>query len=152
MLPDLEALVEPTARGDPMSALWWTLESTRELAAALTRQGHRIGRQKVDDLLHELDYSLQGNRKTREGSSHPDRNAQFAHITENWRGKPLIRHEVVVNLIGHTKTRKGLRVRAALDERQYPTGKKVDDQELEAVNIRRADFHGDWNDTITPAK
>ena len=76
----------------------------------------------------------------------------FAHITENWRGKPLIRHEVIVNLIGHTKTRKGLRVRAALDERQYPTGKNVDDKELEAVNIRRADFHGDWNYTITPAE
>ena len=313
LLRDLEALVEPTTRGDPMSPLRWTLKSTRQLATELTRQGHRIGRQKVDDLLHELNYSLQGNRKTREGDSHPDRNAQFeyinqqvaafqrrtepvvsvdtkkkelvgdfrnvgrewrpagdpervrvhdfvdwelgkaipygvydmtantgwvsvgtdhdtaefagaalrqwwqrmgrkvylnatellitadgggsnaarsrlwkvvvqqlanrtglrisvchfppgtskwnkiehrmfAHITENWRGKPLISHEVIVNLIGHTKTRKGLRVRAALDERQYPTGKKVDDNELEAVNIRRADFHGDWNYTITPAE
>ena len=311
LLGDLEALVEPTARGDPMLPLRWTLKSTRELAAVLTRQGHRIGRQKVDDLLHALDYSLQGNRKTREGSSHPDRNAQFeyinqqvaafqrrgkpivsvdtkkkelvgdfkavgrewrpagepepvrvhdfadprlgkvipygvydltantgwvsvgtdhdtaefagatlwqwwwrmgrkaypnatallitadaggsnaarsrlwkvvvqqlanrtglrisvchfppgtskwnkiehrmfAHITENWRGKPLVSHEVIVKLIGHTKTRKGLRVRAALDKRQYPTGKKVEDKELEAVNIRRADFHGDWNYTITP--
>ena len=285
LLRNLEALVEPTTRGDPMSPLRWTLKSTRQLATELTRQGHRIGRQKVDDLLHELNYSLQGNRKTREGDSHPDRNAQFeyinrqvaafqrrgepvvsvdtkkkervgdfrnvgrewrpagdpervrvhdfvdrelgkaipygvydmtantgwvsvgtdpdtaefagatlrqwwqrmgrkvypnatellitadgggsnaarsrlwkvvvqqlanqtglgisvchfppgtskwnkiehrmfAHITENWRGKPLVSREVIVNLIGHTKTRKGLRVRAALDDRDYPTGKK----------------------------
>jgi hypothetical protein len=76
----LEALVEPTARGDPESPLRWTCKGVRRLATELQAQGFQIGRQKVADLLHDLDYSLQGNRKLREGSQHPDRNAQFEHI------------------------------------------------------------------------
>lgn len=80
-LPDaLEALVEPTSRGDPESALRWTCKSARRLAAELQEQGFHIERQKVADLLHELGYSLQANRKTREGRQHPDRNAQFEYI------------------------------------------------------------------------
>src|SRR5262249_14277125 len=80
-LPDaLEALVEPTARGDPESALRWTCKGVRRLAMELQAQGFQIERQKVADLLHELGYSLQANRKTREGSQHPDRNAQFEYI------------------------------------------------------------------------
>lgn len=80
-LPEaLEALVEPTARGDPESALRWTCKGIRRLAAELQDQGFHIERQKVADLLHELGYSLQANRKTREGSQHPDRNAQFEYI------------------------------------------------------------------------
>ena len=75
-LPEaLEALVEPTARGDPESALGWTCKGVRRLAAELQEQGFHIERQKVADLLHELGYSLQANRKTREGSQHPGRNA-----------------------------------------------------------------------------
>ena len=77
---ELDDLVEPTARGDPQSPLRWTCKSVRRLVAELQRQGFCIGRQKVADLLHELGYSLQGTRKTREGSAHPDRNAQFEHI------------------------------------------------------------------------
>lgn len=77
---DLQALVEPTSRGDPQSPLRWTCKSTRQLAAELQGQGHQVGRQKVADLLAELGYSLQVNRKSKEGASHPDRNAQFAHI------------------------------------------------------------------------
>lgn len=76
----LEALVEPTTRGDPESALRWTCKSVRRLAAELQEQGFHIERQKVADLLHELGYSLQANRKTREGRQHPDRNAQFEYI------------------------------------------------------------------------
>jgi len=76
----LDALVEPTARGDPESPLRWTCKSVRRLAAELQRQGFAVGRQKVADLLYELGYRLQANRKTREGSQHPDRNAQFEHI------------------------------------------------------------------------
>src|SRR4030095_9650347 len=80
-LPDaLEALVEPTARGDPESSLRWTCKGVRRLATELQEQGFQIERQKVADLLHELGYSLQANRKTREGSQHPDRNAQFEYI------------------------------------------------------------------------
>ena len=81
----LETLVEPTTRGDPMSPLRWTCKSTRKLAEALQRQGHRVGARTVARLLHALEYSLQANRKTREGSSHPDRNAQFEYINEQVR-------------------------------------------------------------------
>ena len=85
MIQALETLVEPTTRGDPMSPLRWTCKSTRKLAEALQRQGHRVGARTVARLLHALDYSLQANRKTREGSSHPDRNAQFEYINEQVR-------------------------------------------------------------------
>jgi hypothetical protein len=76
----LERLVEPDARGDPEKPLRWTLKSTRLLSDELTRQGHAVGRSVVCEMLHDMDYSLQANRKTREGSSHPDRNGQFEHI------------------------------------------------------------------------
>ena len=311
LLRELEALVEPLTRGDPQSPLRWTCKSTRKLAAELTACGHPIGERKVASLLHDLHYSLQANRKTREGAGHPDRNAQFdfineqtkafqrrgqpvvsvdakkkelvgefknggrewqpqgqpeavrvydfpdpvrgkaipygvydvtanqgwvsvgtdhdtaefavatvqqwwrqmgalayphatevliladgggsnsarsrlwktqlqqladetgvrisvchfppgtskwnkiehrmfAHITQNWRGRPLVSHEVVVNLIGHTTTRKGLQIRAELDPRAYPTGIKVPDDELARVRIEKHAFHGEWNYTIAP--
>jgi len=81
VLTDLERLVDPTTRGDPMSPLRWTCKSTRQLAEALKLQGHTVSHQSVALLLDELGYSLQANRKTREGSSHPDRNAQFEFIS-----------------------------------------------------------------------
>ena len=74
----------------------------------------------------------------------------FCHITENWRGKPLVSRTVIVNLIGNTKTRTGLTIQAALDENMYPTGIKVSDEELAAVRLKRDKFHGDWNYTIRP--
>jgi len=312
LLPQaLEALVEPTSRGDPQSPLRWTCKSVRQLAAELTAQGYGIGRQKVADLLHDLGYSLQANRKTKEGGTHPDRNAQFeyintqvqlfqeqrhpvvsvdakkkelvgefknggrewqpqgkplavrvydfidpqlgkaipygvydvtantgwvsigidhdtaefavatlrrwwqpmgapaypkarallitadgggsngsrcrlwkvtlqrladelglritvchfppgtskwnkiehrlfSHIALNWRGQPLTSLEVIVNLIANTTTRQGLAIQAALDTNRYPTGIVVNDQQLAAVNLKRAAFHGDWNYTIHP--
>ena len=311
LVAHLDALVEPTSRGDPQSPLRWTCKSTRQLAAALQQQGHKVGRQKVAALLAELGYSLQANRKTKEGASHPDRDAQFtyinaqvqafqargqpvvsvdtkkkelvgdfknggrewqpqgqpelvraydfvdkqlgkgipygvydqtanvgwvsvgsdhdtaafavetlrrwwhnmgapmyggatellitadgggsngsrsrlwkvalqrladaiglrlsvchfppgtskwnkiehrmfSHISLNWRGKPLTSHEVIVNLIANTTTQTGLTIRAELDSRQYPTGIKVTDQELEHVRLQQADFHGEWNYTILP--
>jgi len=311
ILAALEALVEPVSRGDPESPLRWTCKSTRQLAAALCAQGHQVGRQKVADLLAELGYSLQANQKTREGSHHPDRDAQFNHINDevavfqqrgqpvisvdtkkkelvgdfknggrewrpkgdpepvrvhdfadkelgkvnpygvydqtanvgwvsvgtdhdtaefavesirrwwnnmgrerygnasdllitadcggsnghrvrlwkialqnlaneaglrisvchfppgtskwnkiehrmfshismNWRGKPLISHEVIVNLIGNTTTRTGLTIKAELDTSAYEKGKKVTEAELAQVNLERADFHGEWNYSITP--
>jgi hypothetical protein len=311
LVHDLEALVEPTARGDPMSPLRWTCKSTRQLAAELVRQGHQVSHQTVADLLHALDYSLQGTRTTKAGADHPDRDAQFAsineqtrafqqrgqpaisvdckkkelvgdfknggrewqpaghpeqvrvhdfldkqlgkaipygvydlaanqgwvsvgidhetaafavasvrhwwhqmgqpryptatellitadgggsnssqsrlwktelqrladetglrisvchfppgtskwnliehrlfcHITQNWRGRPLVSLEVIVNLIGNTTTRAGLKVRAELDPAPYPTGIKVSDAELAAVQLQPATFHGNWNYAITP--
>jgi hypothetical protein len=80
--PALLAMVEPEERGDPMSPLRWTTKSTRNLAAELTRQGHRVGADTVGDLLREEGFSLQGNAKTIEGQRHPDRDAQFRYINE----------------------------------------------------------------------
>ena len=310
---DLDSLVEPLTRGDPESPLRWTCKSTRRLAEELNRQGHRIGDRKVADLLHRLHYSLQANAKTREGSRHPDRNAQFEYInkitklfqkngqpvisvdtkkkelvgdfknsgrewepkeqpeevrvhdfedkdlgkvipygvydlsknegwvtvgtdhdtsdfaidtilswwkqmgrydypggtdlliladsggsngsrsrlwkigvqrlahataldvtvchfppgtskwnkiehrlfsfiTQNWRGRPLVSHEVIVNLIGSTKTRNGLSVQARLSRKKYKTGAKVSDEDFAQIKIRPKRFHGDWNYTILSKK
>lgn len=307
----LDALVEPTSRGDPQSPLRWTCRSVRRLADELGRQGFVIGRQKVADLLHELGYSLQANRKTQEGAGHPDRNAQFeyinrrvkalqrrgqpvisvdtkkkelvgnfrngggewrpagdplevrvhdfqdpergkaipygvydltnneawvsvgvnhdtaafavqtilrwwrkmgrrrfpdaqellvtadgggsnsarcklwkvalqefadetglkvhvchfppgtskwnkiehrlfCHITRNWRGQPLNELEIIVQLIGRTTTREGLKVQAALDRRNYPKGVKVAHDDFATIQLQPAKFHGDWNYTIAP--
>jgi hypothetical protein len=308
---DLEELVDPVTRGDPQSPLRWTCKSTRHLAAALAGKGHEVSHQTVARLPQEMDYSLQVNRKTKEGQSHPDRNAQFeyiakqvrsfqqrrqpvvsvdtkkkeligdfknggqewqpqgepekvrskdfkdkvlgkvapygiydltanagwvsvgidhdtsqfatetlrrwwanmgrrvyanatellvtadgggsngsrarlwkvalqalanrvglritvchfppgtskwnkiehrmfCHITENWRGKPLVSRAVIVNSIGSTKTKAGLRIKAELDTNAYPKGIEVTDEELAAVEIKRHAFHGDWNYTISP--
>jgi transposase len=308
----LEALVEPTARGDPMSPLRWTNKSTRRLANELTRQGHKVSHTNVAHLLEELGYSLQSTRKTKEGLSHPDRDAQFAyineqvkafqkrgqpvvsvdtkkkeligdfankgeeyqpkgepervrtydfedkelgkgipygvydqtancgwvsvgvdhdtaqfavetlrrwwlkmgataypkatdllvtadgggsngsrcrlwkvelqrladetslnitvchfppgtskwnkiehrlfcHITENWRGRPLISHEVIVNLIANTTTQTGLYIQVELDMGKYDTGIKVSPTQMDQLNLQPAPFHGkDWNYTIKP--
>ena len=91
----LEALVEPLARGDPQSPLRWTCKSTRTLAAELSRQHHPVSHEKVAQFLREMDYSLQGNRKTEEGTDHPDRDAQFQYINDHVRwalaaGRPVI--------------------------------------------------------------
>jgi hypothetical protein len=95
LLGDLESLVDPVTRGDPESPLRWTTKSVRKLAAELPEMGHQVGKQKVSELLQGLGYSLQSLRKTREGSSHPDRNAQFEHINRQARafqakGQPVI--------------------------------------------------------------
>ena len=92
---DLEALVEPTTRGAPAGPLRWTCKSVRKLAAELRERGHRVSHQLVAELLQAAGYSLQGNRKTRDGGDHPDRDAQFAHIaatsaTYLGRGAPVI--------------------------------------------------------------
>jgi hypothetical protein len=85
LLADLEGLVEPTASGDPMSPLRWTSKSVRHLAERLQRMGHQVSRQLVANLLTTAGYSLQANRKTREGPSHPDRDAQFRFINQQVR-------------------------------------------------------------------
>ena len=86
LLDDLRALVEPETRGDPQSPLLWTCKSLRKLSQSLRDMGHRIGRTLVGELLHELDYRLQANRKTREGSHNPDRDAQFHYINDRVKG------------------------------------------------------------------
>ncbi|MCP4458346.1 MAG: ISAzo13 family transposase, partial [Cytophagales bacterium] len=298
LIKALEALVEPMSRGQPDSPLRWTCKSTRNLADELTRNHHPVSARKVAYLLHEAGYSLQANRKTREGISHPDRNAQFEYIndqvmsfmeadepaisvdakkkenigdfcnvgkeyrkkgdpekvrthdfkdkelgkvtpygiydlacnegwvsvgidhdtaefacasilrwwkemgedhfpraqsllitadgggsnssrsrlwkkelqklanqldlsltvdhfppgtskwnkiehrlfsfiTKNWRGQPLVSHQAVVNLISHTSTKTGLKVKAWLDRSNYEVGKKVSDEEMERIKIKR---------------
>ena len=309
----LELLVDPVTRGDPQSPLRWTCKSTTQLARELARQGHPVSPRTVGRLLKASGYSLQGNRKTKEGAGHPDRNAQFehinttvlsfqqrgqavisvdtkkkelvgnfknggrewqprgkpeevlvhdfmdkqlgkaipygvydltenqgwvsvgidhdtarfaaeairrwwkkmgsrrhrdarellimadgggsngsrcrlwkvalqeladrlrmpihvchfppgtskwnkiehrmfCHITQNWRGKPLISHEVIINLIANTATTQGLKVRAELDEATYPTGLKVTDREMASVKLKPDKFHGDWNYCILPRR
>ena len=311
LLTDLEALVDPDTRGDPMSPLRWTCKSTRQLAGALQERGHRVGYRTVAALLDQAGYSLQAAAKTLEGNQHPDRDAQFhylndqvkaflaasqpvvsvdakkkelvgafknggrewqpqgrpepvnvhdfpdkqvgkaipygvydvgrnagwvtvgrdhdtatfavaslrrwwqvvgmdaypgaerllicadgggsngyrvrlwkvelqqfadatglavtvchlppgtskwnkiehrlfAQISMNWRGRPLISHEIIVDLIGATTTATGLRIQAELDPGAYPTKVKVSDDELATVHLTPHAFHGEWNYTVTP--
>ena len=257
--PALEELVEPATRGHPMSPLRWTCKSVRVLAAELARQGHPVSHQTVSDVLQQSGYSLQVNRKTREGAGqewHPKgqppdvrvhdfkddelgkaipygvydlgtdhdtsefavesiyswwrqmghktypkarellitadgggsngsrarlwkvalqrmamatglkisvchfppgtskwnkiEHRMFCHITRNWRGRPLESLEVVVNLIASTTTTKGLRVRAAVDTDEYPTGIKVENATMAALHLTPDEFHGEWNYVIAP--
>jgi Rhodopirellula transposase DDE domain len=311
LLSDLKYLVEPTTRGDPMAPLLWTAKSLRRLAAGLRGLGHRICHNVVADLLRDMGYSLQANRKTREGTNHPDRDAQFGYIndqvkqalaasepaisvdtkkkelvgdfknggreyrpkgepepvrvhdfiipelgraapygvydiadnagwvsvgidhdtasfavnairrwwqamgraryphatrlvvtadcggsngvrlrlwkrelqtlanelgisitvchlppgtskwnkiehrlfsfiTQNWRGRPLVSYQTIVQLISATTTDTGLKVQCEIDPNTYPAGVKVTDAEMDAINIHRHEFHGDWNYTISP--
>jgi DDE family transposase len=309
----LERLVDPSTRGDPMSPLRWTCKSTSQLASELTNQGHPVCARTVGRLLKASGYSLQGNRKTKEGANHPDRNAQFehinatvmrfqrrgqpvisvdtkkkelvgefrnsgrewqpkgepvevrvhdfmdkelgkaipygiyditenegwvsvgidhdtarfaaeaihrwwkkmgskrhrgarellitadgggsngsrcrlwkvalqdladqlempvhvchfppgtskwnkiehrmfCHITQNWRGRPLVSHEVIINLIANTATTQGLQIQAELDTESYPAGVKVTNEELAAVKLKPSKFHGEWNYRILPSR
>jgi len=308
---ELEKLIEPALRGEPDSPLMWTSKSLRKLSAELKLKGFDISHKLVGETLKDKGFSLQANRKTDEGKSHPDRNAQFEHIhhrikdfqennqpvisvdakkkelvgnfknngkewhkekepekvkvydflsdaegkaipygvydlsqnkgwvsvgidhdtaefavetikkwwakmgspfypdaqrllitadgggsnssrsrlwkkeiqklsnetgliidvchfppatskwnkiehrlfsyiSQNWRGKPLVSYEVIVNLIASTKTEKGLEVICELDTKNYDTGIKVSEEEMKTINIETNDFHGEWNYTIRP--
>ena len=74
----------------------------------------------------------------------------FSHITQNWRGRPLVSREVVVNLIGAVTTKGGLTIRSELDANSYATGKKVTDEQMKSLSIQRDSFHGEWNYTLSP--
>lgn len=95
LVADLEKLVDPTTRGDPESCLRWTCRSVRNLADELVAKGHKVSYPVVAELLHELGYSLQANRKTQEGASHPDRNAQFEHINAKVQDYIALRQPVI---------------------------------------------------------
>jgi transposase len=124
----LETMVEPDVRGDPQSPLRWTCRSTRGLARALQQQGFAVSHTKVGQLLSARGYSLQSNRKTREGAQHPDRNAQFAHIAQRVRarqrrGEPALsvdtkKKEVLGNLknAGKTYRRQGRPIEVAVHD------------------------------------
>ena len=74
----------------------------------------------------------------------------FCHVSENWRGRPLITRVVVVDLIASTRTAQGLVIRAELDEAAYETGKTVTDEDMNSMAIERCDFHGEWNYRLSP--
>jgi hypothetical protein len=76
----------------------------------------------------------------------------FSFITQNWRGKPLVSHEVIVNLIAATTTKTGLRVRSEIDQGTYPVGSKVTDLQVAGINLKRDEFHGEWNYTVVPSE
>ena len=76
----------------------------------------------------------------------------FCHITQNWRGRPLVSHDVIINLIANTTTPAGLQIRAELDRGIYPIGLKITDAELSGLNLKVAKFHGDWNHTLLPLR
>ena len=76
----------------------------------------------------------------------------FCHITQNWRGRLLVSHEVIINLIANTSTDQGLRIKAELDKATYPLQTKITDKDLATVKIKRYKFYGDWNYSIRPAK
>jgi transposase len=168
---DLERLVSPSTRGDPQSPLRWTCKSRRKLAEELTamRPGRSVSRRLVGDLLHEMGYSLQAPRKVREGTDHPDRDAQFQHLNATvldyqHRGRPVIsvdtkhttgaagRWRPTRRSSGSSPIRRphGLKVQCRLDTHPYPAGVKVPDDEINPLRIERADFHADWNDVIHP--
>jgi len=309
----IEDLIEPDTRGDPESPLRWTLKSVRNIADFLQSEGYEISHQTVASILHSLEYSLQGNRKTKEGNNHPDRDSQFKHINKtvkkflslklpvisvdtkkkelvgnykntgkewknkgmpinvndhdfpdqsvpkavpygvydignnigwvsvgissdtaefavdsikywwnkigkkkyskpkkilicadsggsnsyrsrlwkkklqefcdsekiqisvchfppgtskwnkvehrlfsfisiNWRGKPLLTYQTIINLISSTRTKAGLTVQAKLNKKTYEKGIKVSKIEMENLNIYKDKFHGEWNYTIKPRK
>ena len=137
----LETLVEPLARGDPQSPLRWTCKSTRTLAAELSRQHHPVSHEKVAQFLREMNYSLQGNRKTEEGTEHPDRDAQFQYINDHVRralaaGRPVISVDTKKKELIGNYANKG---------RQWRTSKSpalVKDHDFPAPSVPRAYPYG----------
>jgi len=137
----LEGLVEPLARGDPQSPLRWTSKSTRALAAELTAQRHPVSHEKVAQLLRQLNYSLQSNRKTEEGDDHPDRDAQFQHINEQVRqalagGWPVISVDTKKKeLVGNYKN-------AGRQWRTTKSAQKVNGHDFPGPSVPRAYPYG----------
>lgn len=137
----LEALVEPLTRDDPESPLRWTSKSTRALAAELAAQHHRISHEKVAQLLREMDYSLQGNRKTAEGADHPDRDAQFLYINDQVR-RALAAKRPVISV--HTKKKEllGNYRNAGRQWRPTKTPEQVQVHDFPAPSVPRAYPYG----------
>ena len=137
----LESLVEPLTRGDPESPLRWTCKSTRALAAALTAQDHPISHEKVAQLLRQMGYSLQSNRKTEEGQDHADRDAQFLHLNQVTadalaEGKPVISVDTKKKeLIGNYKN-------AGQQWREQQSPESVRCHEFPAPSVPRAYPYG----------
>ncbi|MGH9818413.1 MAG: ISAzo13 family transposase, partial [Candidatus Acidiferrales bacterium] len=141
-LPNLlESLVEPLARGDPESPLRWTCKSTRTLARELTGRRHPISHEKVAQLLRDLDYSLQGNRKTEEGDDHPDRDAQFRHINKEVR-QALAHGLPVISVDTKKKELVGNFANRGRQWRRKETGERVSGHDFAAPSVPRAYPYG----------
>jgi hypothetical protein len=141
LLRHLEALVEPLSRGDPESPLRWTSKSTRTLAAELAAQDHRISHEKVAQLLRQLDYSLQSNRKTEEGSDHPDRDAQFRYINEHVR-RALAAKRPVISVDTKKKELLGNYYKAGRQWRKAKSPERVGVHDFPAPSVPRAYPYG----------
>jgi len=137
----LEALVEPTARGDPQSPLCWTCKSTRTLSAELTARRHRVSHNKVAQLLREAGYSLQGNRKTEEGGDHPDRDAQFRHISRAVK-RALQTGEPVISVDTKKKELIGNYHNPGRQWRKTGTAQKVNGHDFPGPDVPRAYPYG----------
>jgi hypothetical protein len=141
MVPTLDSMVEPTARGDPQSPLRWTCKSARTLATELTAQRHPVSHTKVTQLLRESGYSLQGNRKTEEGDDHPDRDAQFRHI--NRAVKHALRSgEPVISVDTKKKELIGNYQNQGRQWRKTGTADKVNGHDFPAPEVPRAYPYG----------
>jgi len=137
----LEGLVEPLTRGDPESPLRWTSKSTRTLAAELAAQHHRISHEKVAQLLRQMDYSLQGNRKTEEGDDHPDRDAQFLYINDQVR-RALAAKRPVISVDTKKKELLGNYQNAGRQWRPTKTPARVQVHDFPAPSVPRAYPYG----------
>lgn len=137
----LEGLVEPLARGDPASPLRWTSKSTRVLAAELTAQRHPVSHEKVAQLLRQMDYSLQSNRKTEEGDDPPDRDAQFQHINEQVR-KALANRRPVISVDTKKKELIGNYENKGRQWRETKSPQKVNGHDFPGPSVPRAYPYG----------
>ena len=137
----LEALVEPLARGDPESPLRWTNKSTRALAAELTAQRHPVSHETVAQLLRQMDYSLQSNRKTEEGSDHPDRDAQFRHINDQVR-LALAKRTPVISVDTKKKELVGNYVNSGRQWRRAKSPRTVNGHDFPDPSVPRAYPYG----------
>lgn len=137
----LESFVEPHTRGDPESPLRWTCKSTRTLASELTAQKHPISHEKVAQLLRNMDYSLQGNRKTEEGKDHPDRDAQFQYLNEQVR-KALKKHRPVISVDTKKKELIGNYENKGRQWGKKKSAQKVNGHDFPAPSVPRAYPYG----------
>jgi hypothetical protein len=137
----LEGLVEPLSRGDPESPLRWTCKSTRTLAAELTSQNHAISHEKVAQLLRQMDYSLQGNRKTEEGNDHPDRDEQFEYINEQVR-RALAAGRAVISVDTKKKELVGNYENKGRQWRKSKSPQKVNGHDFPGPSVPRAYPYG----------
>jgi len=137
----LESLVEPLARGDPQSPLRWTCKSTRALAVELTRKKHPISHEKVAQLLRDMNYSLQGNRKTEEGADHPDRDAQFGYINKQV-GQAMAAGRPVISVDTKKKELIGNYANDGRDWRKSKSAEVVNGHDFPAPEVPRAYPYG----------